>query len=231
MTGKMSFSQSGEDHIIDFIFDTVQVVSRRFLDIGAHDATYLSNTYYFYEKGFTGVCVEPDPVLCKAIKAARPKDTCLAVGIGNGSLKRAPFYIMDPPTLNTFSKKEASIYQKFYPWSKIVKKTSVRLVDINSIIRKYFKQGLDILSVDTEGMDLEIIKSIDFTNHKPRVICVETAIYSDKRTLSKNHKLIHHLLLNGYFVYADTFVNTIFVNDAFWKENNGPVLEGFSAYN
>lgn len=228
---KVSYAQSGEDIVIEFIFDTLQTPVNSYLDIGAHHATYLSNSYYFYKKGVVGVCVEPDPVLCEAIKQVRPNDICLQVGIGSGARKKAPFYIMDPPTLNTFSKKEAETYEQYYPWTKIVKETSIKLVSVNTILGKYFNKGLDILSVDTEGMDLEIIKNIDFNKYHPRVICVETATYTGKHSLSKNKELISYLLARDYFVYADTFVNTIFIERAFWKDHGGAELEDFHAYN
>lgn len=225
-----SYSQSGEDIIIDFIFDTLTYKERKYLDIGAHHPSYLSNTYLFYLKGFNGVCVEPDPTLFKVIKKERPNDKCLQVGIDNKNNKKAKFYIMDPPTLNTFSEKEVEVYKEYYPWSKVVKEVKVPLVNIKDIIAKYFKKGLDILSVDTEGLDLEIIKGIDLEVCRPKVICVETATYLDKNTLAKNHDVIKYLLDKDYFVYADTFINTIFVDKHFWKDNNGPKLERFNIY-
>lgn len=224
---KQSYSQSGEDLIIDFIFDTLKIDSRRYLDVGAHDPTYLSNTYLFYAQGHTGVCVEPDPDLCDKFAEVRPKDKTLNVGIGGSKEQKVPFYLMDPSTLNTFSKKEADLYQKYYPWTKIRKVTKVNLVDINGVIKKHFKQGLDILSVDTEGMDMTIIQSIDFEHYQPTVICVETAVYTGEHSLSKNKELVDFLREKGYFVYADTFVNTIFVNYRKWQQNKGADLEGF----
>lgn len=226
----VSYSQSGEDIIIDFILSTVNYEGRNYLDIGAHHASYLSNTYFFYLKNHTGVCVEPDPILCDAIKNERPNDTCLQVGIDDKNQRSAKFYIMDPPTLNTFSKKEATIYQKYYPWTKIVKEVQIPLVSIKKIMTRYFSNGLDILSVDTEGMDLEIIKGIDLQECRPKVICVETAVYLDEKTLTKNHEVINYLLENQYFIYADTFVNTIFVDKHFWEDNKGPKLERFRLY-
>lgn len=225
---KVSYSQSGEDLIIDFIFDTLQVKAHSYLDIGAHHAKHLSNSYYFYEKGVSGVCIEPDPVLCEAIKKIRPRDICLSVGVGGGGGK-AKLYIMDPPTLNTFSEKEAKIYQEYYPWTKITGEISVKLMDINKIFRKYFKGGLDILSVDTEGMDMEIIKALDLKKYRPCVICAETVVYDSSDSLLKNRVLIDYLVSHNYFVYADTFINTVFVDTVFWDKNKGAKLEGFNA--
>jgi hypothetical protein len=60
---KVSYSQSGEDVIVDFIFQILKIQKPSYLDVGAHHPSYLSNTYLFYQKGCQGVCIEPDPVL------------------------------------------------------------------------------------------------------------------------------------------------------------------------
>lgn len=224
--GKVSYSQSGEDLLVDYIFDTLQVKSRRYLDIGTNDPVHLNNTYLFYSKGFSGVCVEPDPDLCKKIRDKRPRDKIVQVGVGN-SKKKLPFILMEPHTLNTFSGKEAEMYQKFYPWASVREVVKIKLVPVNSILKKYFKDGIDFLSIDTEGLDQEIIESIDFMKYRPLVVSVETAVYKNKNTLKKNSEIINFLKQHNYFVYADTFVNSILVDYEAWKTNKGARLEGY----
>ena len=221
-----TYSQSGEDVIVDFIFNTLQIKTRRYLDVGAHDPVALNNTYYFYKKGHHGVCIEPDPDLAKAFAGKRPKDMVLQIGVSNEETTQ-PFYLMEPSTLNTFSKKEASIYQKYYPWTKMSKVIRVKLVNINSIIKKYFKDGLDFVSIDTEGYDEKIIKSVNFKKYRPLVICVESAVYSGDKSLTKNSSLINFMHKQNYFTYADTFVNTILVDYVAWQKHGGPLLKGF----
>lgn len=223
---KISYSQSGEDLIIDFIFDSMQIKSRRYLDIGTNDPAQLNNTYLFYTRGHKGVCVEPDPDLVSVIEKLRPNDQVLGVGVGQKEGK-LPFYQMDPHTLSTFSKKEAETYQKYYPWSRIVRTKKISVISINDILKKYFNDGLDFLSIDTEGLDSQIIKSLDFEKYQPIVICIETAVYKDKSTLTKNRNVIEYLKSKGYFVYADTFVNSIMVNYETWQRKNGSSLEGY----
>lgn len=72
------------------------------------------------------------------------------------------------------------------------------------------KKELDFLSVDVEGLDLEILNSIDFKKNKPKVICVETLEYSERRILKKHTETIDFLKSNKYVVYADTSINTLF---------------------
>ena len=65
---KVSYSQSGEDLIVDFIFQALKIDNPTYLDIGAHHPSFINNTFFFYEKGCVGVCVEPDPTLFEKIK-------------------------------------------------------------------------------------------------------------------------------------------------------------------
>lgn len=223
---QITYSQSGEDILISFIFDTLQIKTRRYLDIGTNDPIHLNNTYLFYSQGYSGICVEPDPNLFSQIKKLRSRDKIIQAGIGDRK-KKLPFFLMDPHTLNTFSEKEAATYQKYYPWSSVREVADIKLIPINDVLKKYFKDGIDFLSIDTEGLDQEIIESINFKKYRPLTICVETAVYKNQKTLSKNKKIINFLKRQGYFVYADTFVNSIFVDYDAWITNNGPKLEGY----
>jgi hypothetical protein len=42
------------------------------------------------------------------------------------------------------------------------------------LLKKYFTQYGDFISIDTEGFDEQIIRSIDFILYRPKVLCVET---------------------------------------------------------
>src|SRR4051812_7168126 len=99
--GRVSYSQCGEDLILEHILgEYLRIPQPSYLDLGAHHPTYLSNTYRFYRKGGSGVCVEPDPVLFAPLRAARPRDVCLNAGVGASDAGGADFYVMSSRTLN-----------------------------------------------------------------------------------------------------------------------------------
>lgn len=213
--GKISFSQSGEDLIINFIFKVLKIKRPTYLDIGAHDPFYLSNTAFFYLRGCRGICIEPDPELFKNIKKNRKHDICLNVGIGTGDAAKADFFVMTSSTLNTFSKEEAHRYESFGNQT-IEKVLSIPLLSINSLVAQHCQKTPDFLNLDVEGLDYEIIKSIDFDKFRPIVICVETMSYSENASETKLNKILDHLIQNNYMIYADTYINTIFVDKHRW---------------
>ncbi|MDD1606885.1 MAG: FkbM family methyltransferase, partial [Methylococcaceae bacterium] len=74
----------------------------------------------------------------------------------------------------------------------------------------------DFLSLDVEGLDLKILQSFNFVKWRPKVICVETITYSEKCDGKKIKDIEILLIEKGYFSYADTHINTIFVDKAIW---------------
>ncbi|MCR4313207.1 MAG: FkbM family methyltransferase [Candidatus Roizmanbacteria bacterium] len=213
---KVSYSQCGEDLIIEFLFNWLKIRKPVYLDIGANDPIKISNTYYFYKKGSRGVLIEPDPNLCIKLRAKRKKDVCLNIGIGPGNTETiANFYVMSADTLSTFSQKEAEKYTE-YGNKKIKEVKKIKLLPINSVIENNFKRTPNLVSIDTEGKDLEILKSLDWGKYRPEVFCIETLTYTENNTESKIIDVIDFMKSKDYMIYADTYINTIFIDKKLW---------------
>jgi FkbM family methyltransferase len=214
---RASYSQSGEDMIVDFALKAMRIDNPSYLDIGANHPFVFSNTYHFYTKGCFGVSVEPDPRLHALLVKKRPKEVHLNLGVSAGKAEKLPFFIMSNSTLNTFSEEEALRYSRGGTF-KIEQILQVDLIPISKIFDEYFGgKAADFLSVDVEGMDLDIVKSIDFENYRPLVICIETIIFSENRDGGKVAHIADFLISQGYMVYADTHINTIFVDRERWS--------------
>jgi FkbM family methyltransferase len=209
---KKSYSQCGEDMILYFILENLNINQLNYLDIGTNDPKNLNNTYFFYKyKKANGVLVEPNPALAARLKAERPRDILYNCGIGyNNKEEFADYYLMDWHEFNTFSKEIAHETQEFYKGkNNIVKVEKIKLIGINQILEKHFSKGLDLLSIDVEGLDLAILKSMDFNKYKPKVICVETKVVDIKNSpeisvflIGKGYKLHSQTPINGIFVYG-----------------------------
>jgi FkbM family methyltransferase len=214
---QMGYSQFGEDLILSHLFYQLDIKKPTYLDIGANEPRYISNTYFFYLKGSTGVLIEPNPFLYKKLKSMRPKDIVLNTGIGFNEVAQADFYVFPNYAngLSTFSEKEASHWENIgmkglgkIPVEKVIK---MPLVPVNKILEKYFNGAApNFISLDVEGLDLEILKSLDFNKYKPEVVCVETLAYDENQKTFKLDDINEFMISIGYEVYADTRVNTIF---------------------
>ncbi len=211
---KRSWSQCGEDLITRFIFDTLRIPAPTYLDIGAHHPTRLNNTNIFYAQGSRGVNIEPDPELFSAFLPARPRDTNLNIGIGEHA-GEMDFYVMSVRTLNTFSAVEAHAIEREGK-VRIERVVGLPVLPVNAVLEKHCSTGLDFLSLDVEGLDLAILRGMDFSCFRPKVVCVETITYSEQRGGKKIPEIEAVMIDNGYFAYADTHINTIFVDRHIW---------------
>ncbi len=213
--GRKSYSQCGEDLIARFVFDSLRIPAPSYLDIGAHHPYRLNNTYIFYQAGGHGVNIEPDPELLAGFVDTRPRDVNLNIGIGE-SEGMLEFFVMSVSTLNTFSAEEALALEQ---GGKVridqVRKVQVR--SVNTVLAEQFRRSApDFVSIDVEGGDLQILRSFDFSRWRPKVFCVETITYSDRRHGRKIPEIAELLQDQGYFPFADTYINTIFVDRQVW---------------
>jgi FkbM family methyltransferase len=213
---RISFSQSGEDLIIDQVFMTLGREQITYLDLGANHPTRFSNTYLFYLRGGSGVCVEPDPSLQPLFKKWRGRDKLLSCGVGLEE-GEAEFYIMTTNTLNTFSKDEAQRYQG-YGTQKIEKVIKLPLKPVNWMLQLYFEKSPNLISLDIEGMDFQILNSLDLVKWRPDVFCIETLTYTEDKTERKLDNIIEYMQSKNYIVYGDTYINTIFVERDAWQK-------------
>lgn len=215
---KISYSQSGEDIIISRLFSALGIKKPTYLDIGANDPKNLSNTYLFYKHGARGVVVEPNPSLSRRFKSIRKRDICVEKGVGIPN-EGALFYDLKPHVLSTFSKDEALRYEK-NGVAKIKRIINIPIVSINDLIKEHFLSAPNLISIDVEGLDFEIIQSLNFKENGPDIICIETVSYEGNNFGKKDIHLIEYIKSHGYTNYADTYINTIFLKTELWAQRN-----------
>lgn len=213
-----SYAQSGEDLIIKYIFRLRGIKNPSYLDLGANHPFAFNNTYLFYKEGAKGINVDANPLSISLFNKERSMDKNLNIGVAgiSGKLK---FYIFEYDALSTFSKTEA---ERIINEGGVLKRTlEVEVTTVSEIVNNYFS-GIfpDLLNIDVEGMDDEIVDAIDFSKSKPKVICIESVEYTSNGTGKKRTDLIAKVAELGYTQYADTNINTIFVENNFWFSNS-----------
>ena len=213
-----SFSQAGEDQVVRYLFEQLRIARPTYLDIGANHPVLGNNTYYFYRRGSRGVGIEPDPEYFALIGRKRRRDVVLQAGIGSEEASEALIYIFPHPYSgwNTFSKEEA-LGRGQESGINFIKTLKVPLLRINSIMEDYFDPHPNFISIDVEGMDLAILRSLDFSRFKPEVICAETISFSTRNEETKLDEIAGFLMEKGYFVFGDTRINTIFCREEAYK--------------
>lgn len=205
-----SYAQCGEDLVAWYMLRELNVTRPTYLDIGAHHPTNINNTYFFYTLGFRGLLIEPNVDLIPLLKEVRPDDTVLNVGIGPVTTE-ADYYRVSDPSWNTFDKATAEHYERVTKGQiKLVEVVKVPLVNINEVLANHHGgRTPDFVSLDVEGLELDILRSLDWEKHRPKVVCVETLVAGTRR---QKLEAATFLVEKGYDARGSTFVNTIFVD-------------------
>ncbi len=214
-----SYAQAGEDRIASHALQSMRVENPSYLDLGAHHPTSLSNTYLFYVRGCSGVCVEADPDLLKRIRRRRGRDTCLNAAIApeDGSVQ---FHVMDATTLSTVSDASIEGYRRL--GHRVVRTVEVPAVSPTTVLDRYFDRVPNLVSLDVEGADEQIIRAWDFERFRPEIFIVETLEYTEEGSETKRPEISELMEAVGYFAYGETFVNTVFVDrDAYRRGRLG----------
>ncbi len=207
---EVSFSQSGEDILSLYALRRLGIEVPSCIDIGANHPVKFSNTYLFYLLGGHGLNIEPDPEMAALIRRERPRDETLNVGAAQtpGELE---FFLMAQSAFNTFSKAEAEEVQRASGIA-IRKTVRVPVIDVGALLRERAFCP-DFMNVDVEGMDMEILASIDWEKTRPGVVCVESVDYA---TQQKRPEVTDFMRAKAYRPYADTFLNTIYIDGRRW---------------
>jgi FkbM family methyltransferase len=204
---KLVCSQYGEDLIIESLLP--QKKDGFYIDIGANHPIKYSNTFLFYRKGWKGINVEPNPSRIWLFNIFRKRDLNLNIGIGKNK-SEINFYIFKESTLSTFDKIASEEYKSMgHPIKKVIK---IPITPLSEIIEKHANQKeIDILSIDTEGYDMEVLESNDWNKFRPRFLIIETLEYKKDGAGKKLNNIFDPYTEKiGYRKIADTYINTIY---------------------
>lgn len=169
----ITFSQDGEDVVLQSFMQKPKGYKGFYIDVGAHHPFRFSNTALFYYKGWRGINIDPNSM--KWFNLFRQRDINLCCGIDTQVGEKA-LYCFDEPALNTFNKEIALDRHKNTKYNfkecRIVKMTT-----LIKVLRSYMIDKIDFLTIDVEGMDLEVLKSHNW-NIRPDYILVEDVFHN-----------------------------------------------------
>jgi len=198
--GKRSYAQSGEDIIADS--ELGKKKKGRYIDVGAFHPKLFSNTYLFYKRGWSGVVIEPMPKAREAFLKVRPRDKFVGMGVG-AKKDVLEYFEFDDGAANTFSTKQAEKNIK-EAGRKLVRKINVAVMPLADILASCLMEDktIDLMSVDVEGMDLEVLQSNDWKKYRPVLIICEDLEFDFERPQKSG--VVKYLMGLGYRLVAKT---------------------------
>ncbi|MCY7361009.1 MAG: FkbM family methyltransferase, partial [Ignavibacteria bacterium] len=214
------FSHEGEDVLLEYILGNINFAGS-FLDIGAHHPIKFSNTYKFYLSGWRGINIEARPGSSLIFNELRPGDINLEIPVSDKE-EELIYHIFNYPELNSFS--DQHVFENDGLRNlKVIEKVKLKTLTISTILKKYWKptHNFDLLSLDVEGLDLRILKSIDFKSYLFNFIIVEDKL--DIEDL-QNGRIFNLLISEGYKLYSKLFYSTIYYFD-YSSEHGKTILD------
>lgn len=179
-----------------------------YVDIGAHHPKRFSNTYRLYRRGWRGLNVDANPGSMRAFRRVRPRDINVEAAVSSSS-QELTYYLFREPGLNTLDGSLALQHEG--TGRPIVKEISIVTVPLVQLLDKYvpLNTRIDLLTVDVEGLDLEVLSSNDWERYSPDYVLVECL---DVQTLDKvaSDKVAEFLSDHHYSSVAKTIHTVLF---------------------
>jgi FkbM family methyltransferase len=187
------FSEYGEDR---WIVENLRLPAKgSFVDVGAGDGVSGSNTLFFERLGWDGLLIEPDPRNHAALRASRraPFVDC-AIGLEQGRV----FHLHSCPVLSGFLRTDG---QPITVWT----------ASLAQVLDEHQVKNIDLLSIDTEGTELEVWRSFSRVKYSPRIVIAEwmtLGIARDEAELKlaiedDGYRLVHRSTSNLVFIRND----------------------------
>lgn len=201
----LNYSQNDEQERIVKYFGGSK--NGTFIDIGANDGVTLSNTYALARHyGWTGLLIEASPKAYDKLLANYQEEIfkdrevdLVNVAVGHyDSEKPVPFYEGgshlgkgDVGLLSTLKEEELKRWKGQEEFDLI----TVPMESISTILSRSRFQKFDLLSIDIEGMELEVLPTIPFVKMGVKMALVEwngkNQLQYDKIMRSSGFRLIH----------------------------------------
>ena len=199
---KISYSYGGIDSLILNIFKNQK--KGFYLDIGCGHPIKNNNTYLLNKKGWSGMNIDLDKDNIDLFNSYRKNDVNLSIAVSDKEGETDLFFYHSKSALNTISKQNADFQKADVSAIKKIKTQTINNIIENS---SYKDEKIDFLSIDVEGSELEVLKSIDFSFP---IFCI--IIEADSRQQEKNKIFGEYLKSNGFKFKERQRGNEVWIN-------------------
>lgn len=189
------FSSEAERSLVSSFFGREKGV---FVEVGAFDPVFQSQSYHLELIGWDGILVEPEPQQAEMLRKSRRAQVFEVACVGPDAADR-PASLLSQRGHSTlhFDRKAAGR-------ALVIEVTTTTL---NKILAEAGFDHVDFLSVDVEGAEPDVLRGLDFNRFQPRLVLVDDR---DRfgltcRVMARNrYKLVRRTGHNAWFVPADS---------------------------
>jgi FkbM family methyltransferase len=201
-----AFAQDGEDLLLWRLFKRQDLGF--YVDVGAHHPKRFSTTYLFYRRGWRGINIDAMPGSMRQFHKIRPRDVNLEIAIARtaGTLT---YHMFNHSALNTFDPNLADERTQIEGYN-LVDTKSIVAQPLADVLAAYLPaaQTIDFMSVDVEGLDLEVLESNDWAKFRPRYLVVERPRAGECE--DDSDPITDFLAKQGYCPFAGTILTRFY---------------------
>ena len=206
---KKTYSMDCED--LEIIKHLKNINNGFYVDVGCYHPLEINNTYLLYKKNWRGINIDTSKFSIELFNYLRPDDVNVNIAIANEDGEVDYYYQKQLSKLSTISKLNADkVFQG------LIKKKKIQTNKLTTLISKtkFKNKKIDFLNVDVEGVDLEVLKSLDFDIYRPKLICIEIINNSINIEDSETYKFLKKLnyIKKWSGVFSHVFVDNFFIN-------------------
>lgn len=194
------YGQYQQDKYLDQLFNKKN--DGVFVDIGAHDGVTFSNSLFFEkQRNWKGLCVEPIPEIFQKLNEARTcikVNGCISEKIGIEKFLRVRGEFVDTEMLsglvNNYDPRHLErIDREINQYGGSKEEIEVKCFNINELLKESNFNRIDFFTIDTEGNEMSILKTINFDALDIDILLVENNYQTDEMNQfmqSKGYKRI-----------------------------------------
>src|SRR4030095_15334105 len=164
----LSYAQNMECYHLDSAF--AGATQGRYIDIGGGHPVSGSVSFWFYQRGWSGIVVEPQPDLAALHRRLRPRHALVEAVISRTSGETEFFKVDRLHGLSTTIRGNAEAAGQHGVGFENMKLESISLA---GLCRTYAIDRVDFLKVDVEGAERDVLESADWSKCRPRIVVLE----------------------------------------------------------
>jgi len=169
---RSSYSQHGEDAYLQGLLEAYDLRRGIYVDVGASHPTTISNTYLFYRCGLRGVTIEPNVEYVTLHRKFRPRDMVLSAGCGSKA-GVAVLQVSKTPVLSRVVAHEPAQRSAGPLTGAVLRHDLIPLLPLDAALQGIEFDWIFLLSIDAEGLDLEVLRGAGETLRRALFVCIE----------------------------------------------------------
>ena len=191
--GGRKWSEHGEDELLLKLIEP-EMLHGYYVDVGANLPGKRSNTFRLYCHGMSGLCVEPNLELAALLERHRSRDSvvCACIGSENGAatLNRFNYHVFS--TCSEAEAESRAQSSRSTLKTKLLRRAIVPSIRLDTLLAHWESElgkapvgaresrPFVLLKVDTEGWDLQVLQSNDWSKHSPQYVLTESTGAEEK---------------------------------------------------